>query len=701
MPRTIGYVGEPDHDKLVKDLEELQQHFLMALRPRFQEMVDDHRLFLGFREDRRKAHEKWRSWSWLGDPARLTETEVQSWMEILGSLDPPIQADGRGTEDEWKARGFERYAEYFLKANSWPYTQEMILRNLSIQGWKVLKTGWKEVKFSPMRRPSKEEMIEFDRRLNEALQSGRVESPPDPESEPQEFNGWLESTRKIDPSFPEPPMLGPSDVVQYRGPWIFRPSEFELRFDPFIEDWSEHEVIFQRVVKPRSWGEKQVELGKFDERQFKEAARRGPEDKRLSEWDQQIAQEINLTWDPSDPIYQNSDEYWEVWRPNNKTAPYLVVLNRSAIVNNSTEHPFWHRQNPYICVRNTPMERRAFGLGSYHQLRRTFHDRLTFRDLLLDGLLLSVMPVFLKSRNLGMPELQRFLSPGAILEVNDPNGLKRGWESMPGFAELMQVGQMLLNDENTLLGTWENVQGQSATVGRVSATESSSRLEQALTKHKKKAERIEEEESRIFPQIMYNAYQFYPPEDAALVELRRQIVGEDEQDPLGSEEFTRETFAEDIAKTVRFRGATTKLNKELQAQQLKDFLATYSQIMSATPIPVSILSPQELRAIARRSYEILSQKGSPQVFTTEGDEAVNMALEAHMVNAQAAPMASQAQMLQLQMQLMEMQAQMQQFMNPQPQVDPATGQPLEGGNGQAPQEQIPPEGAPEGLVPGG
>ncbi|TFH66259.1 MAG: hypothetical protein E4G90_04505, partial [Gemmatimonadales bacterium] len=125
MPGEIGSVGDDSHDRLVQELDEQREHYLQQLRPRFDEMVKDNKLYLGHREDRRKAHEKWRSWSWLGDPARLTDTEVQSWSEILSSVDPPIQAEGRGTEDEWKARGFERYADYFLKANSWTYAQEM------------------------------------------------------------------------------------------------------------------------------------------------------------------------------------------------------------------------------------------------------------------------------------------------------------------------------------------------------------------------------------------------------------------------------------------------------------------------------------------------------------------------------------------------------------------------------------------------
>ena len=149
MPGTIGFLGEEKHDKLVKDIEELETHYRQSLSGRFQEMVDDTKLYLGHRKDKRKANEKWRSWSWLGDPARLTDTETQSWLEILTATDPSVQVEGRGTEDEWKARGISRYTDYFLRANSWQYTLEMVLRGLSYQGWKVLKTGWREIIAQP------------------------------------------------------------------------------------------------------------------------------------------------------------------------------------------------------------------------------------------------------------------------------------------------------------------------------------------------------------------------------------------------------------------------------------------------------------------------------------------------------------------------------------------------------------------------
>lgn len=677
MPEGVGY-GVEDHDKLVGELVEFFDHYRDQLANRHKEMVSDHQLYLGKRDDRRQAHEKWRSWSWLGDPFQQTETEVQSWLEIMNSMDPPYQTEGVGTEDEWKARGFERALSYFLTGNKWTGVQEKLLRSLSIQGWKVLKTGWKEEIYHPIQRAPKEQLIEFDTAVNDALKTGRVTSPPDPFSNPDEFAGWMQSTQALIPSFPDaPPAPSETKTIKYRGPWLYRPSEFDLFFDPFVEDWSEHQVFIQRVVKPHSWVERQVEEGKFDREQVAKAGT-GAEEGRLSKWDQQIASQIGQPFNDNDPIYKSSDELLEVWRVHDDKAPYVVILNRKSIVNVSTQHPYWHRQLPYVCVKNVPMERRAYGLGSYHQLRRIFQDRLTFRDLLFDGLVLSVLPVFLKSRNLGMSELQRFLQPGAILEVNDPNGLKRGWESMAGFAELMKVGEMLLQDQNMLLSTGENVRGQTSTVGRVSATESQMRLTQALVRHKKKAERLEEEQSEFIPQWFSLVYQKWPTENVNFTQLRADIVGEDTQDPLLDQRFTRETFSEQLAANIKFRGATSKLNKELWIQQLKDFLATVSQVQSASGIPTQIMTPVEARAIIRRMYDAFGQKGSAEIFTKEGDEAAMKMLEAHMIQAQNAPIAAQARGAQWQAQLAQLTA---------PQPAPGNGVPPEEQAQEQPAEQ--------------
>ena len=652
-------------------------------------MTSDTRLYLGYREDRRQAHEKWRSNSWLGDPYQQTETEANAWLEIMNSTDPPYAVEGVGTEDEWKARALERTIDYILRGNKWTFFQDLLYHGLSYQGMKIIKPGWKEEVYTPMRRPTKDDLVAWDLQVNEALKTGKIGNMPDPQTQQPEFQQWLTATQEIMPGFPAPPAPAPSEVVKYRGPGFTVISNFDMIYDPFVENWEDQEIVFQRVVKPRSWGEKQVELGKFDKEQFGKSSRSGPEDTRLSKYDREISAQIGLVQDENDPRWKTSDEYLEVWRPKDEKAPHLIILNRSAIVNTSTVHPYWHRQLPYICVRNNPLAGHAVGIGSYAQIRKIIQDRLVFRDLLLDGLLLSVMPVFLKSRNMGMAEMQRFLQPGMILEVNDPKGFQRGWESMAGFSELLNVGHELMNDQNMILSTGENVRGQTSTVGRVSATESQQRLTQALTRHKQKATRLEEELSGILPQSLELMYQYMPDDDPMMVQLRAEIAGEDVQDAIG--QFTRETFAESVRMNIRFRGATTKLNKELQAQQLKDFLATAAQIQAAAGIPLPIMNPAELRNLLRRTYEAYGQKGAEQIFTVEGDQAVEQMVQAHLMSAQTSPMAAQSQQQQLQAQMMQTQMQMQQMMNPQPQaVDPATGQPVQAqqpSNGQPQQTQ--------------
>jgi hypothetical protein len=190
-------------------------------------------------------------------------------------------------------------------------------------------------------------------------------------------------------------------------------------------------------------------------------------------------------------------------------------------------------------------------------------------------------------------------------------------------------------------------------------------------RHKQKAQRIEEEMSAIIPQMLYNAYQMLTPppqkpgdpQDPTIAAIMEEIIGEDQQNPMGS--FSRETFAEALNMNIKFRGATSKLNKELMAQQLQGFLATASQIQSAAGMPVQIMTPAEMRNVMRRIYEAMGQKGGSEVFTPEGDVAVQKLVEAHLASAETAPVAAQGQLVQAQQQLQMLQQ------PPQPEQPPA------------------------------
>lgn len=651
---VLGRHGDKEHDQLVTKLLEHYDYYCRALDPLKNAMSRYTRLYLGERKDPRRENEKWRSNTWLGDPFHQTETEVAVWLSILNGQVPTVTAEGVGTEDEWKARAFTRAIDYFQRANSWSYQQEKILRKVSYQGWTIIEPRWREIVYSVVQPPTKQDRIAYDQSVNEVMRQG-MPQPPDPIEDPEGFQLWNEQARLT------PPAFGPRDVVQYRGPWWANYSDYDHYFDPFIEDPTEHEVWVKRVLKPWKWLEQQAEKGIYDKENLTACkGKSGTSDQRLSQWEREIASRQGLSYNENDPIYQNAAEIMEFWRVKEKL-PYCVVVNRTAVVNvRPDQHPYWHRQLPFIPVRNVPWAGRLVGQSSYAQLEKLFADRLKFRDLLLDMMLISVMPVLLKKRGMGLADMQKAFQPGMIIDVNEPAGLQRAFESPAGFAELVQITQMILGDQNLMLSTGENVRGQAATVGRVSATEAQSRLTQALVRHTQRAVRLEEEFNPILPQALMLVAQYWPADDPNLSMLRAKMVGADEQDPWADKEFTKETFVEALGMDIKFTGASRTRDLQLVAQQLKDFTQFGASIQVAPGVPA--LAGTEVRNLLRRIYRTLGQKGTEEALTAEGDAAVQQATQLALSNA----------LSQAQLQSMQFQQQIEQMQNP-PQQPPAPG----------------------------
>jgi hypothetical protein len=628
---VVGRVGDKDHDKLVTDLLEQFDYHDKQLAPMKSAMSRYHRLYLGERKDTRRENEKWRSNSWLGDPFHQTETEVAVWLSILNSQTPTVSAEGIGKEDEWKARAFTRAIEYFQRANRWTYQQEQILRKVSFQGWTVIETRWREIKYDVVQPPTKEQRIQYDESVKSAMMQGMPE-PPDAVNDPQRFAMWNEQARLT------PPAWGPREVIQYRGPWWANSSDYDYYFDPFTEDWSELPVLVKRMYKPWKWLVQNAgpEPEKpFDEENLQASkGHSGTTDNRLLQWDREIATRQGLSIDEQDPIYRDGAELLAFWRIGDKL-PYSVVCNRKGVINKRPDqHPFFHRQLPYTPIRNIPWHGRAIGQSSYAQLEKMFADRLRFRDLLLDMMLISVMPVLLKRRGMGLPDLQKAWQPGMILDTNDPQGLQKAFEAAPGFGQLVEVTQLILNDQNVMLGTGENVRGQQATVGRVSATEAQSRLTQALVRHTQRAVRLEEEFNPIIPQALALVAQKWPSDDPNLSMLRAKMVGDDERDPWAEAPagaLTKDTFIEALNMDLRFTGASRSRDLNLQAQQMKDFLQFGASIQVAPGVPA--LLGTEVRAGLRRIYQTLGQKGLDDIVSPQGDQAVMAAVDLSLRSA--------------------------------------------------------------------
>jgi len=187
-------------------------------------------------------------------------------------------------------------------------------------------------------------------------------------------------------------------------------------------------------------------------------------------------------------------------------------------------------------------------------------------------------------------------------------------------------------------------------VGRVSATESQSRLTQALVRHTQRAVRLEEEFNPLIPQSLMLVAQKWPSDDPNLAQLRAKMVGADEQDPWADKEFTKETFVEALNMDIRFTGASRTRDLQLAAQQMKDFVQFGASIQVAPGVPA--LLGTEIRNGLRRMYRTLGQKGAEEIVTEQGDAMIMQAVQLSLQNAikgmemQSAQTDQQMQMMQ-------------------------------------------------------
>jgi len=251
-----------------------------------------------------------------------------------------------------------------------------------------------------------------------------------------------------------------------------------------------------------------------------------------------------------------------------------------------------------------------------------FQELNTLRNLRTDAVTLSIIPILLKLKEVGMPEMLRRLVPGMILDVTRLDGIKSLNEAIKVPDAIFRETAEIKADIDEALGTQDIVRGASAPFSRTSATEITKRLDRAMTRQRARIMRIEDELSEVIPQWFMLAYQFAGPEY-----LVRAGGADPKSDSLQS--YSRHDFIEAIGMDFAFRGATNAINKELQTQQLSEL---YARAVGTGPIPV--MSPLELRNWLKRIYDNTGMRGSNEVFTTEGLGYVTALVQAQLGGGQ-------------------------------------------------------------------
>ena len=617
MPDVIGNINDPKHDAFVSDIMAAEDAMRLALEDPFMEITEYWKLFLARLEDERLPDEDWRANVHVPYPYSGVETVGSSMVDIMLSSDPPIQVTRVHETEKEFARALEFLYDHVLSMSRWPLTLDMTFRELLVQGSAAMKVVQVNRTSKVNLRASQKDEEVFKASVVEAVKNG---APPAPQ-EPALFERWrtdINLTNKFNVIIPSTPVTGPRTIRRYTGPSIVRIPIWDLRFDPTIEDWHSQPYVAHRLLRTQDWVKSRAGTDPtfpFDPKQVDDCLE-GWDGEEISTWQKEVATMMGIEYEKkSSPLTQNLVELLEVYQIDKQETPFAMVLNRKGVINKSMQHPFSHAGLPVHLLRNVPIPFQAMGMSEYQQTKSLYIEIDTLRNLRIDAIMLAVLPVFLKAKSVGLPGLTQLLRPGLVMESDNPKGINKLIDmNIP--SEVFREESEGKRDVDETHATESAMRGASATVGRVSATESERRYGRALVRTKGRIVRIETEMDEIPPQIAFLFHQFGDPADIAKITGAAGVI----------KQFPREKFLDALEMGVRFRGASKALNRDMQAQKLKDFLVTMGSQLNK-------LSLEEVRNVARRWLESMGEKEAAVILS---DATTQQMLEAEKAAAKDA-----------------------------------------------------------------
>lgn len=606
--------------------------------------------------------ERWRSH--ITEPQMYYNTEAKDaqLVEILFSADPPIQPDPVLESSEETSLSVTRLLDHTMRINYFRKILAAANRDISCQGVAFLKTTWAKKTINVPRYPYKQQHEEFERAMNEALQSGVVPmTPPDPYMQPEAFEKWRELINKAQPNLripPAPPLeAGMMEVLRFFGPQMELLNPWQVLLNPSVQEIGDQPIVIHEVFKPRSWVTARTgpEAHKPFDPEAVGDAMQGWNGESLTDQQREVMQALGIPANQrGDPQFEVPMQIWECYRPNCEF-PFQVILNQKRIINKTPRAmPFIHGMVPITPLRHVTVRGMALGVSDHDPARGLMLEKDLLRSLRLDSVTLRTLPVFKKLLGLGIPDLQRRLMPGGFIEVNRMDGLEpliSGDVNPSSFSEVNNIGL----DIDRAFGIGDNVRGASSTIGRVSATDATQRLTNALTRLKLQAANLEDDLQPAVYQWLTLWSQFGWSEDRAKRSGR--------PDPLRT--LNPETLLDELASDYRFRGATQAIQKELQAQQMQGFVDKFRNDMT----------PMEIREVMKQVATVQGMRSLSKIISKEGTDIMMRRYQ----------MQIQAEQAQMQGQIAQMQQQ--QAAGALPQSQPA-------GQGATPQPggQAPPEG---------
>jgi hypothetical protein len=608
-------------------------------------------LYLTKTREFRQKGEEWRANMGLPDAFANVEAKVANLVSIMLSADPVVQPEGVHDMFRESAGSVEKLLDYAFRKNQFSKWLVKLCRQRSVVGTAFFKLTWgkQEHTFTFSRDPKA--VARFQKVLDDILMNAPGVPPPPghivpqptlnamglpvPPEPPPPYTGWMvdpvrfEEWRKMvnlagAAKVPAPPLDGPQQVVQYRGPKLHLLPHTSVYLDALNDDMATQNFVVYRAVKPVDWLEREVVEGRYDAAAV---------DYAMSGWDGMVREQeendlaakmgiVSSSDAAADPYYRKAVELLEVWQAGAEM-PYALILNQKSVINLKPEEmPFLHGECAIGAARATVVPGHFYGLSDLKPARDLFWEKRKLRNLRVDAVTLNVLPAFTKLREVGLPEMMHKVRPGALIPVSRADAIKSlVRDPLPG--EAYQEPRELDTDIADAMGVYASTKGAPAQIGRVTGTEFQGRENRAQIRFKLDSIFLEEDLSPINRQMVALFAQF--SDDP----LRVKIGGL--PDPFLT--IDRTELIEALEIQWRFRGPNKAINRDMQVQQLLMWTKTFGQV----------LTPAEMRLAARLVLDLEDIRGASELVSDEGTQQKTQEYQAQAAAAQAQQQAQTGQ----------------------------------------------------------
>lgn len=603
----ICAVGSKDQKKCVADLLRIRDDFRLQLQSKFKEMLDYWKVYFLKRVDARNLPaEDWRAFTTRPTPFSTIETLVAVSVDLTTSPDPMIQAEGEGAEDSLQARGIERELDYALRRNKFSNVYEAMQREKRVQGISIGRVGYGKGPSFKLVYDFKKDFKAFRDAVKTAERHLRVKAPiADDDLGLIAFEAWRKSANeqlKGKVSIPEIPTDSVKVKTLYEGPTIERVNVFMTAFDPTIETIQGQRYFFRDVpvlikdlkkfADDKGDSEKPYSLTNI------KAAEASSTESDYDGWNKALAAVTGITGHEMYSAQKGVGMITEVWCADEEY-PLIQILNERTIINKHPDlHPYNHGMKPFFYLVNTPVNGQFIGLSELAPTKDVFNDENRLAELAMDAVVLNVLPIYSRLMNSGVNlNTMGGIRPGTFIDVKRHDALSLLNKMNPGIIDAFREMGSIRDTIDDTHATWGNVRGAGASVGRVSATDSVNRMNQALVRQKIHAQRDETNLQDLVHLVLGVMYQFMDGDRTHNI-AGQQIV------------LNRERFVDALTEDYKFRGATKAFNKAEKVQSLINFAKTFANHLRAT----------EMRRTMKEVLDTEGVKFADQIVTPEGTQ---------------------------------------------------------------------------------